>query len=754
MKKYCYKIILFLIFLTFFMGAGYSAFASEHLFILLDKSGSMWARERESRKPVFELAKERIYDLLNNIPPEPGRRRVTIILFDSRLKTSFSQEIISIEKAREFLQPYKPGGLTTIGDRLDEVRQQIIGGGLKSVELHLFSDLKETLPGKIPFKDAVKKLNTFLAGDLKDIEWTLYCYTWSAVTDKGDEYDVVTTKNVRKNLPLRNVIPTPINKVPLRALIHPPDPFVVNLKDREGKIVDMSDGDTRIRGLIAPRLLSKNITMKVRASCKDIPGSNILINGMDEFDLTQYADRTTGKFDIKNVKISFRNAKERLEQMDDAFFKQPHLIYFEPELDPPKVADLQKAFLPQTTKTSFYFTSDAFLYIKNYPVGKKYFRKGLFEGSTIIEPIELAWNYGAIGKTVILEERPRSGNSIGYFTIPGGKDPIEIPFRLSDLLSRTIVFRMDKIKTIQNQKIAFRIQGTSAKAEIPFNVQTLPPSVAISFKAGDIQIPLTGSSHEIQDAVLIEPVATGLSLNTEFLLKGCKGKKCKDVKFTITDSFDSGFEIPMNGGIVKTTIASPKWLNYKIKATTYGDRTVNLLVSVKNGVIQHDGKSSSKLSHQIRLHVVSPKLEWEIAHNQTGEKLGAGEKTPLRFISRGEDVTTNDRGLFERGFAVKSMINTNVEEITGQTIRVVCLPKPGTSKRLVKDVIFNATNQPTCRISQFLANPNVTLIVDEDQKPFIGSKKEAGKILIKLESKSISKNFEVPFLYYRIKLRP
>ncbi len=731
-----------------------SAIAIEHLFILLDKSGSMWAREYESRKPVFEVAKERIYDLLNNIPPEPGRRRVTIILFDSRLKTRFSQEIISIEKAREFLQQYKPGGKTTIGDRLDEVRQQIIGGGLKTVELHLFSDLKETLPGTISFQDAVKKLNAYLSGDLKDVEWTLYCYTWSAVTEKGDEYDVITAKDVRENLPLRNVISTPINKVPLRALIHPPDPFVVTLKDRDGKIVEMSDGETRIRGLIAPRLLSKNITMKVRASIKDIPGSNILINGMDEFDLTQYADRTTGKFDIKNVKISFRNAKERLEQMDDAFFKQPHLIYFEPELDPLKVADLQKAFLPQTTKTSFYFTSDAFLYIKNYPVGKKYFRKGLFEGATIREPIELAWNYGAVGKTVILEERPRIGNSIGYFTTPSGNDEVELPFRLSDLLSRTIVFRMDKIKTIQNQKIAFRIQGTPAKAGIPFNVQTLPPSVAISFKTSDIQIPLTGSSHEIQDAMLIEPVATGLSLDAEFLLKGCKGEKCKDVKFTITDSFDSGFEILLNGGIVNTTIASPKWLNYKIKATTYGDRTVNLLVSIKDGVIQHDGKSSSKLSHQIRLHMVSPKLEWEIVHNKTGEKIGAGEKTPLRFISRGEDVTTNDRGLFDRGFVVKSKINTNVEELTEQTIKVVCLPKPGTSKRLVKEVVFNATDQPTCRISQFLANPHVTLIVDEDQKPFIGSKKEAGKILLELEFKSISKDFEVPFLYYWIKLKP
>jgi len=736
------------------MGAGYSAFASEHLFILLDKSGSMWAREQESKRPVFEVAKERIYDLLNNIPPEPGRRRVTIILFDSRLKTSFSQEIINIEKAKEFLEQHNPGGKTTIGDRLDEVRQQIIGGGLKSVELHLFSDLKETLPGKIPFKDAVKKLNTFLAGDLKDIEWTLYCYTWSAVTDKGDEYDVVTTKNVRKNLPLRNVIPTPINKVPLRALIHPPDPFVVNLKDREGKIVDMSDGDTRIRGLIAPRLLSKNITMKVRASCEDIPGSNILINGMDEFDLTQYADRTTGKFDIKNVKISFRNAKERLEQMDDAFFKQPHLMYFEPVLNLLKVADLQKAFLPQTTKTSFYFASDAFLYIKNYPVGKKFFRKGLFEGATIREPIELAWNYGAVGKTVILEERPRIGNSIGYFTTPGGNDEVELPFRLSDLLSRTIVFRMDKIKTIQNQKIAFRIQGTPAKAEIPFNVQTLPPSVAISFKTSDIQIPLTGSSHEIQDAALIEPVATGLSLNVEFLLKGCKGEGCKDVNFTIIDPFDPGFKISLNGAIVNSTITSPKWLNYKIKANTYGDSTVKLLVRVKDGIIQHDGKSLSKFSHQIQLHMVSPKLEWEIAHNKTGKKLGASNKTSLGFISKGEDVTTNDKGLFDRGFAVKSTINTNVEEITGLTIKVVCFSKPGTSNQLVKQVIFNATGKSRCRIAQFLQNPHVTLIVDEEKKPWVGRKKESGKICLELESQSKGIDVEMPLLYYRLKLMP
>ncbi|RLC11575.1 MAG: hypothetical protein DRI57_18745 [Deltaproteobacteria bacterium] len=47
-------------------------------------------------------------------PPEQGRRRVSIILFDSRIKDRFIREMMSIEEAKRFLKKIKPKGQTTI----------------------------------------------------------------------------------------------------------------------------------------------------------------------------------------------------------------------------------------------------------------------------------------------------------------------------------------------------------------------------------------------------------------------------------------------------------------------------------------------------------------------------------------------------------------------------------------------------------------------------------------------------------------
>lgn len=731
-----------------------SVYASDQVYILLDKSNSMWAHESHSGLPIIEVAKNRIFQLLDDLPPQAGRRRITFVLFDSRLKDSFSQDIVDINSAKLFLDKFEPGGKTTIGDRIEEIRKQIIDSGIGSVEVHLFSDLNETLPGKIPLEEAVRRMNKSLEQDLKNLDWRLYCYTWKNITKDGAEYEGISEDKIKRELPLPNVISVPVHQESIFSFLESPDSFIVNIKDEDGVITEIGNGTTRLRGKIHPDLIRHGINLRIIAFCKELPGLKIQINDRDVYDASSHADRYTGKFDIKGVKIAFKNPDILHQYLNSSFMNQTHLLYFEPYLSPDSAEVLSSPNIvkPRIVKTSFNFASQASLYIKNYNSGKKLYRTRILEGGTVIEPFELAWNTGAIGK-VLTWELPAVETSIGFLRTPGNV-PIDQPFRLDDTLNRTVVFQMDNIKTVKKQKVIFSILNTPAKAEVSVDITALPPTLSINVKTDNIRIPLTNAPVEITDAFLLDPNWSKRSLPVTLKIDDSQNKNASDFDFIIYDPLDPDFLVKLGGPIVERDISFPRFLNYRIKANRYDDREVNFFIRFSQGQIKYNGKSQTQFTHKITIRMVQPKLDWWIVNSQSGKQLGSSEGKPIKFFSRGESVTTADEALRRNGFLVESRLNVEVNGIASVRLRAVVYSDEPTEKRLIKGVIFNETGEDECRIDQFLNNPHVTLIVDAEKKPLLGTNRDSGHIAIELASGNKQTGLISPILHYKLGLRP
>jgi len=83
-----------------------------------------------------------------------------------------------LKEAINLLEPIKPGGRTTIGDRLEEVRLRIKDAGIDSVEIHLLSDMAETEVGKVPKEEALQRLNNYLQAEKGCLNVKQIPYTW------------------------------------------------------------------------------------------------------------------------------------------------------------------------------------------------------------------------------------------------------------------------------------------------------------------------------------------------------------------------------------------------------------------------------------------------------------------------------------------------------------------------------------------------------------------------------------------------
>jgi len=83
-----------------------------------------------------------------------------------------------LKEAINLLEPIKPGGRTTIGDRLEEVRLRIKDAGIDSVEIHFLSDMAETEVGKVSKEEALQRLNNYLQAERGWLNVKLIPYTW------------------------------------------------------------------------------------------------------------------------------------------------------------------------------------------------------------------------------------------------------------------------------------------------------------------------------------------------------------------------------------------------------------------------------------------------------------------------------------------------------------------------------------------------------------------------------------------------
>lgn len=710
--------------------------AQELVYFLLDKSGSMGAIESDTDKTVLTLAKERIYDTIKSLPPDPGRRTVKIILFDSELRSFLEKEIISVQDTRDFLDMISPGGNTTIGDRLEEVRQEILATGVKSVELHLFSDLKETVPGKVSKEEAINNLNHSMSDELEHVRWTLFMYTWRGGPAPDD-----------KVFPGSTLLP--LTKKPLRIILESPDTFVLDLTERNGRFVDIKEGVTSLRGTIDPEVLKKFV-MRVKASLPEFPQARVLINGQREYNVTKHADLKTGQFKQNEVKIKIQNFKNYLNQ-GIALLGEDYKVKFEPLLEP-DLETLKRQFkgqvvdLPSSHEVPFRFTTKPVIYVRNYPPPKRLVRR-LFEGQSLKEPLELAWNLGAVGKRL----RWSLPDNLGYFTTSKGRE-LE-SFELDNSLGRVVVYHWDSVQTLSDKKIIFTVHGAlgkEAEANIPFSVEAVRPYLDLKFRDDLPPVPLTAKSVEISDSLIVVPNGSNIRLPLELKIEQCRGSACSGLKFAVVDPFDPAIDIQLGDGAVKFNITNPLWLSYRVRATHLGLAQVFVRVKSEGYDVDINGQSGNVMK-TVNLNIIKPELTWKIINTKDDREL----PLPLCFVSRGEDVTTDDPDLIKKGCVVSASLNTQFLEGFQDVFltMVVQSDKEKDDERFVTGAKFNATDSKSCEIGQFIDNPHITLRIDESKKPWWGTKREG--VTISFESDNVtSQRMKLPVIPFDVRLRP
>jgi len=712
------------------------------VYFLLDKSNSMWAQEPNTKKPVFFIARKQIYDIISNMSFK--YTRAVIILFDSRLKKSYRSEIDSIEKAKLFLKNIIPGGGTTIGDRLDEIRLEIKNDKIKNVEVHLFSDLIEEHPGKVSFETAVKQLNNMLKNGKRDkIKWKLFAYTWETKWDK------VTPNEIKQKLDLPNVSTMSLNEKQKIIYLEPPDAVFINLIEEKGRIIGVKQGQMAISGLIDPALLNHNVTIKILPYLnKANVNVSVLLNGNKELWVTRRDIENNGHFTIKDIKLSFKNIVPYLNSLEPSVLSGSHILQLTSELYPKEITKKKIATPPKEISTSIFFTSSPVLFCVNYPPGTSLSIKNVPEGEPVHQAIELRWNVGAVDKLLECE------TVIPDCFFTDQSNMIIKTVILDDTMKKTIFFHLNHAKSVSNSNISLSIRDTSIKISIPVSIEVIKPSVFVSTSKKSIILPISNKPMEIDEFVLFDMNLTGHSFELELLLSTCKGVGCENLNFSMYNPLNPGMALKPGEPPLKTSLSTSLWFNVKTKASLVGKKRIQLICHSKKRQIDNNGELVDKLSIPIEIDCVKPKLTWEIIHRKKPRKLGTTPKKFLKFVSKGQDVSTTDKDLEKYQYFVNVKLYPDCDFIKSTEIKLSNESLLSKDKQFVKNVFFNINKTPKCTIEELLTTPHITLQIDSSKKPFLGTKKERGKILFKLVDSSSENYFDMPIFYYGVDLKP
>jgi len=588
------------LFWSFFLVCGFMilvslAIANEHVYFLVDKSNSMWAHKNKDNiheKNALDYAKQRVYDNIKANPPIKGQTSIFLYLFDSKL-LNYRREIHSLQDAKDILKNIKPGGFTTIGDRLEDVRTRILKSGVKNVEIHLLSDMQESIKGKISKDEAIKRLDKMMGVDSKhNIGVKLVAYTWKNVLQQP----IIPSNNVEfRSLPQQSI----------RASIEPISEIVMELNESQGQYDSVNDGKINLHGFFDKQFHKSNTNFFLRAYIEEMQDVHISLNGQNEIEIGSFAN-TKGILKIP-VQIQIQNIQTFLKYSSKPnFLENEYQLTFEPTLRniDSKLENIFTIDKPSKRKCKLTFTIQPYLYIKNYPVGKNLFRTDLTEGTSIKEPIVLAWNNGAVGKYLEWGELPKSGNMYGYFTLPNGKNLS--PFQLDSALCRTIIFNMDDIKSLSNQSLELNIRGSNTSRKIPIIIETNPLALNLNRKHISQHL-FENSEKTIEAALIIEPNALKMPYPVDLSLQlaGCKGSACKGLKTKLIDQTNPNFEISDISQSLR--IDSPIWFDLWVKTASTGKANLELIAKSSKPVIYDENTYYKKKKFIVNLEVRSKK---------------------------------------------------------------------------------------------------------------------------------------------------
>jgi len=570
-----------------------SAIATEHVYFLIDKSNSMWAHDPNDpdKKTLLDFAKDRVYEAIQSNKPKDSWRNIYIYIFDSEWK-AFSKEIFSVQEARNLLEPEQPGGWTTIGDRLDDVRRRIQKSGVKSVEIHLLSDMEETRVGSVTKEEAIQRLNNLLQSKVSRIGVKLIAYTWKTGLQQGD----IDSPNVEYR---------PLKKTAIRASISSVDEIVMALVEKQGQFAGAKPAQTTLIGYFAPAFHHTHTSLTVTAKIQEMPDVKLLINGQFESDIGQYA-ATNGNIKITlNVQIQNPDIFDRYIS-SAGFVNRSYQAIFTPKLNsiPDSLERQYTIDAPNARICPVTFTSQPYIYIKNYPKGKSIYRSKITEGSSMKELIELAWNLGAVGETLEWTT-PKFGNMFGYMTLPNGQELRH--FQLDHRLSRTVVFNMDQVHELRDGGfLTFSIRGKNISRKVPVKIEAKPLKLYIKNNISSESF-FENSQRTVTPGVIIEPNSFNMPhpIDLSLQLSECRGTACDGLSINLFEQTNPNLRIKKESPQV-LRIDSPLWFDASVQTKSSGDAQFNLIAKSSKQVLSYNKKPYKSKSYPIKL-TVNPK---------------------------------------------------------------------------------------------------------------------------------------------------
>ena len=740
MKYLLNKFILKIIFVLFVLIQVNSAFSEDLLYILIDNSGSMWEKDKQTKNFIYKIAHEKACQIIRELPINNNGRKISIILFDSK-KKSYTKQDMSENQARNYLKYIKPGDFapTTIGDNLETVRKEIEISDFNSVEVHLFSDLNEQKPGQVPFDEAIKRFNrTMKSVKKKGVKGTLFAYTWTGITPKS----------IKEKMKTQEIKVIPINVKNLFPRLAPVEPFIIPIKGDLINVHGIKDTVIQISGFMPVLLVQEKFTMKIMAEIKDYPDLKVSLNNKSQFDITPFVDKK-GKF-VKDIILSIKGITPYLK--NDTFLKKQHTIIFKPVLNTNiKQIKNHKIIYPDNQTTSFKFLKPPLFQINNYPDGTKIYKDNVMPESKIRIPLVMVWNTSTVGKT--LEYKlPQKNNIICYLKDIDNKE-LSNYFKLDSSLQKTIFLNIETGTVNINDKINFNIMSENLNISLPVEIKMTKSEIIVKPNDQRIEIPQHFESDPIE---IIEFIPNKLMSETLVKIKiiECNGKACNNLNLIMENPGSNDIDLQIGGLPAEVKIKDlSEILKYRVKAVEQGDIDLKIMVNTVKSILKYDKTTNNKLFYTAKFSVLKPELIWEIVNNNNKQlKMGNKQNNPIELYSRGEDIVLSNDILIE-GFSINVKIKPYASNIENLYLKLQYTTEKNQEDKFIKDVLFNATKKSNCILSDFKNNSKINIIIDKSKKPLIFTNRDNGKIFFQLLNNN-EDIISLPKIYYIIALRP
>ena len=538
-------------------------------------------------------------------------------------------------------------------------------------------------------------------------------------------------------------------KEKLVAEIQPPGSLLFELTEQDGGLSGAQAASASFSGTIDPRLIAQGHWISLEGAVKGAPGVHVLFDGKPVLDLKAFADENSGEIRASEVPVSLENLAGFFSSEGQSVLTKSFGLMLRPRLNPtPKPADKFEIVAPGPTTIPVNFHLAPSLKAYEHPSGNSFVKaQDLYAGERFSTDLILEWNLGAAGKELTWTAL-QSREVRGYISASDNREaPLEQPVVLDESLSMRLAFNVAQTRDVSGQSVRFALQDTDVFAELPVTLTVKEVRLRPKHVKSVRETLLTGKKT-IERGLVLEIDGVRGRLPVQIELKTSKGGASGDIQFALRDAKDSNWVLKAGDPPKSIQLDAAKEFFYEIEGSE-GRTNVDIVATLPDSALYVKPENKGPLTMPVGIEITKPQVQWAVVSKEDNDEFwGDAPDNAILFTSRGQDVTTDDEGLLEH-YDVRVPTNIPSEHASGFKVRVRL--ESETSENLISRAIFNATGNSECTLEEFKKAPHVTLDVDPEKKPFIGTKKDHGRIVVDFPSNSALKPV---VLHYRLRLRP